>query len=101
MQKSGIYKQLISRESRKERIKGKNMEWVDSSSQKLRRRKVTNKYFFHTANIIDYYNYILIFVTYFKISIIYYAACLKVFINQTAREVIFSNVITDEIHIKY
>lgn len=77
------------------------MEWVDSSSQKLRRHKVTNKCFFHTANIIDYYNYILIFITYFKIRIIYDAVCLKVFINQTPTEVIFSNIITDEIQIKY
>lgn len=37
----------------KERIKGKNVEWVGSSSLKL---KVTNKCFFHTANIRDYYN---------------------------------------------
>lgn len=60
---------LHPRKQQKRRINIKNMEWV-VSLQKLRGHKVTNKSFFHTANIIDYSKYILTFITYFKINVI-------------------------------
>lgn len=49
------------------------MRWVDSSSKKLRGHEVTHKHVFHTAKIINYYNYILNLIAKFKLSIIYYS----------------------------